>query len=194
LDNNTKNFIRGVFWDYDGTLADTKIKNLNVTRKLVKDITGVDFSDIPALKNIENYSNAINNSTNWHELYKKYFGFNSEQIVEAAKYWTEYQQKDNTQIDLFSGILTAIKAFDNFPQAIVSMNAKDTISNSLERNGVLPYFSEIVGYEEVDIKRQKPKPDGLLYCIDKLSIPDSGVLFYIGDHETDMQCVLNTNI
>ena len=190
----SKKLVHGIFWDYDGTLADTRIKNLNVTRKLVKDLSGKNYQDIPALSTIENYTEAIRSSRDWFELYKKHFGFNSELIDEAGKYWTEYQQNDTTLIDLFPGMSFVIQSFNHLPQAVVSMNAKDTITDNLERNGVLPYFKMIVGYEEVDIKRQKPKPDGLLYCIDQLSIPDSGVLIYIGDHETDMQCAYNANV
>ena len=55
------------------------------------------------------------------------------------------------------------------------------------------YFKVIVGYEEVELKNQKPAPDGLLMCIEKLVGHNSGHIFYIGDHETDVKCVLNAN-
>ena len=32
--------IKAIIWDYDGTLVDTHIKNLNVTRKIIEHITG----------------------------------------------------------------------------------------------------------------------------------------------------------
>ena len=37
--------ILAVIWDYDGTLVDTGMKNLNVTRNIVKKITGKHFPD-----------------------------------------------------------------------------------------------------------------------------------------------------
>jgi len=58
---------------------------------------------------------------------------------------------------------------------------------------LLPFFGYIVGYEEVDLKRQKPEPDGLLRCVDKLSKFEPGCVCYIGDHETDVQCVAKAN-
>ncbi|MGD8447359.1 MAG: HAD hydrolase-like protein, partial [Desulfobacterales bacterium] len=55
------------------------------------------------------------------------------------------------------------------------------------------YFKHIVGYEEVDLKKQKPEPDGLLSCMEKLSRSGAGCVCYIGDHETDVQCVRAAN-
>ncbi len=43
------------------------------------------------------------------------------------------------------------------------------------------------------MNRQKPEPDGLLNCIEQLSTMNSGHVCYIGDHETDIQCVRAAN-
>lgn len=42
--------------------------------------------------------------------------------------------------------------------------------------------------DEVDIKRQKPEPDGVLACLDELTALAPGHALYIGDHETDVRC------
>ena len=55
------------------------------------------------------------------------------------------------------------------------------------------FFDFIVGYEEVDIRRQKPEPDGLLIGIKHLPNLNSGYIFYIGDHETDVRSATNAN-
>lgn len=34
--------IKAIIWDYDGTLADTRLKNLNVTIKIIKSIVATD--------------------------------------------------------------------------------------------------------------------------------------------------------
>ena len=43
------------------------------------------------------------------------------------------------------------------------------------------------------MKRQKPYPDGLLMCLERLTNSRSGYVLYIGDHETDVKCALNAN-
>lgn len=41
--------------------------------------------------------------------------------------------------------------------------------------------------------RQKPEPDGLISCIKDLTDSEEGTIFYIGDHETDIQCAARAN-
>jgi phosphoglycolate phosphatase-like HAD superfamily hydrolase len=43
----------------------------------------------------------------------------------------------------------------------------------------------------VDIKRQKPEPDGVLSCLERLTAFAPGCVLYIGDHETDVRCARN---
>ncbi len=43
------------------------------------------------------------------------------------------------------------------------------------------------------MRKQKPEPDGLLLCLEKLTGLASGHVFYIGDHETDVQCAAKAN-
>ena len=54
-------------------------------------------------------------------------------------------------------------------------------------------FQFVVGFEEVGMRKQKPDPDGLLLCLEKLTGLASGYVFYIGDHETDVKCAANAN-
>jgi phosphoglycolate phosphatase-like HAD superfamily hydrolase len=75
-----------------------------------------------------------------------------------------------------------------FPQGIVSQNSKNGIIQQLRDNQLTEFFSCVIGYEEVSLNRQKPEPDGLLLCIEKLTSSHSGYIVYIGDHETDMIC------
>ena len=43
------------------------------------------------------------------------------------------------------------------------------------------------------MERQKPFPDGLLLCIERLTDFKPGVVIYIGDHETDVRCTVNAS-
>jgi phosphoglycolate phosphatase-like HAD superfamily hydrolase len=185
--------ILAIIWDYDGTLVDSRQKNLNVTRKIVSKILKGDPTEIPALSSLSNYHEAHIKATNWREFYESSFNLKDEQVDEAGKMWTEYQLEDQTSIPLIEGVDKAIISLRRFPQGIVSQNSRSIITKYLEDNNLLSCFDEIIGYEQVDLKRQKPYPDGLLMCIDKLTNSGSGYVLYVGDHETDVQCVLHTN-
>jgi phosphoglycolate phosphatase-like HAD superfamily hydrolase len=63
---------------------------------------------------------------------------------------------------------------------------------ALEANGLARFISLVVGYEEVGFERQKPAPDGLLVCIERLGIRP-GTVFYVGDHDTDVLCAERAN-
>ena len=90
------------------------------------------------------------------------------------------------------GVCEVIKSL-KFPQGIVSQNSKENILQNLRLNNLDPHFQSIIGYEEVDLKKQKPHPDGLIKCISDLCQSKFGYVFYIGDHETDMLLVKNAN-
>ena len=180
--------IKAIIWDYDGTLVDTRVKNLNVTRKIIKDLTGQDTASFPVLRSQENYDAANRRTPNWRELYRKEFDFPESLIDKAGRMWTPYQLDDDTGVEFYSGIAEIIGGMREYPQGIVSQNSRNNILRNLERYDLLPFITVVIGYEEVDIKKQKPEPDGLLNCIEELTDSNPGCICYIGDHETDVQC------
>ena len=185
--------ISAIIWDYDGTLVDTRHKNLNVTRNIVANLIEADAKAFSVLRSLENYSLANRKTSNWRELYRSEFNFSESQIDAAGQMWTDYQLSDDTEVTFYEGIGGVIRRLAEFPNGIVSQNSRSNIMQHLEKNHLLPFFKMIVGYEEVDLKRQKPDPDGLLHCIEKLSGFEPGVVCYIGDHETDVQCAHRAN-
>ena len=190
--NTTKNTL-AVIWDFDGTLVDSRRKNLNVTRKIISKILGKDSKIFLVLNSLQDYHEAHIQATNWREFYKESFGLTWEQTDDAGRMWTEFQIKDNTPIPLLDGIEDVINSLNKYPQGIVSQNSRNNIIRYLKEKNLLSYFKDIVGYEEVELINQKPAPDGLLMCIEKLVGHNSGYIFYIGDHETDIKCALNAN-
>ena len=190
---NINSDLKAIIWDYDGTLVDTRQKNLNVTKNLIKDISGRNTDEIPILKDVEKYHQATMKTSNWRKLYQEEFQLSEEQINEAGSLWTEYQLSDNTPVTVFDGIERGISSLGSIPQGIVSQNSKSNVIRQLEKEGLIKHFGYIVGHEEVEIDKQKPEPDGLINCIDELIGPKKGVIFYIGDHEMDIQCAMNAN-
>jgi N-acetyl-D-muramate 6-phosphate phosphatase len=185
--NNTKNIL-AVIWDFDGTLVDSWQKNLNVTRRIISIILKGNQSKIPALSSIGNYHQAHIKASNWREFYKESFGLTEKQTDDAGRMWTEFQIKDNTPIPLLDGIEDVINSLNKYSQGIVSQNSRNNIIRYLKEKSLLSNFKSIIGYEEVKMERQKPNPEGLMMCIERLTDFKPGYVFYIGDHETDARC------
>jgi N-acetyl-D-muramate 6-phosphate phosphatase len=187
--------VEAVIWDYDGTLVDTRQKNLDVTKEIVLEVLNKSYEEFPALLNLTEYEKANARSANWRDLYSKEFLMNEEQTNYAGSLWTRYQLLNTSKLELYRGLReTIIELAARYLQGIVSLNSNANIRNSLSDNSVESYFNAIIGYEEVDFAKQKPDPDGLLKCITHLDLhTGNGTIVYIGDHETDAHCVFNTN-
>ena len=185
--------MKAVFWDYDGTLVDTRFKNYQVTKNIIQDVTKGNANQFPLLQSFENYKQGIINIKNWRDIYTDHFGFSEETTDNVGRMWTDYQAASRTEAPLFPGIDGVIRQFQNLPQAIISQNASGNIRKSMAAHDLERFFSEIIGFEEVDIRMQKPDPYGLLVCIERMKLHGLHTLFYIGDHESDVQLVQNAN-
>jgi len=185
--------ITAIIWDFDGTLVDTSRKNFNVAKQIIVDLTGKEAESFPIFQSLETYNLANRSYKNWREMYIAEYGFSEEETDRAGSLWAEYQLQNNTPIKFFPGLGRVIKSLKEFPQGIVSMNSQSHIKQTLAENNISDLFQFVVGYEEVDMRKQKPEPDGLLLCLEKLTGLASGYVFYIGDHETDVQCAANAN-
>jgi HAD superfamily hydrolase (TIGR01549 family) len=186
--------ISGIIWDYDGTLVDTGMKNLNVTKAILKEILRIPDIKFSALDSLESYEQVNIKSSNWRNLYRYELGLSEEQIDNAGKLWTRFQLLDNTEVRFFEGINPVVQKLSKYSQGIVSQNSSENIRINLERAGLAKYFHQIIGYEEVGFTEQKPNPEGLLKCIWKLTYKkNAGSVVYIGDHITDIECAQNAN-
>ncbi len=186
--------VRAVIWDYDCTLADTWHKNLVVTREIIGRVSDRDAAKIHALSSLENYFSTSTQAINWREFYVEACGLTKTQTDQAGRLWTEFQLRDTTPVQFFDGIADVLSTLQHIPHGVVSQNSKQSIAKALQDGELWEHFGCIVGYEEVDFDKQKPAPDGLLLCMKHLlgSISD-GYVFYIGDHEVDIQCASNVN-
>jgi N-acetyl-D-muramate 6-phosphate phosphatase len=185
--------IKSIIWDYDGTLVDSRIKNLNVTRKIIEKATDKKYTAFPALDNLPDFEKAHQQSENWRDFYFREFGFSEEQTNYVGAWWTEFQLSDNTDVKLFPGISDLLFSLKNYHHSIVSQNSRDNILNVVKNQNIQDVITCVVGFEEVIINRQKPYPDGLLKCLKNINSSEPGVIFSIGDHETDVQLAHNTN-
>ena len=185
--------IRAIIWDYDGTLVDSRQKNLNVTRKIIEKVSGKEAGTFSLLQSMETYQKVTMEMMNWREFYRDQFQLTEDQIDEAGGLWTKFQLSDETPVTVYRGIHEVISSAGEFPQGIVSQNSKSNVMKQLEMENLSRHFSSIIGYEEVGFNNQKPHPEGLLKCMEQLFDMKEGNIFYIGDHETDILCARNTN-
>jgi len=185
---------KAIIWDYDGTLVDTRAKNFNVTKRIMRHLLGVKSSEYPALQSLEQYIRATRRAKNWRELYRIEFGMNEDEIDKAGSLWTEYQLSDDSGSSLFEGIDEVIRSLSGYPNLIFSQNSRRNIAQVLKAKDLMRCFVDIIGYEEVASSKQKPAPDGLLLCIGRISAHRCEHLFFIGDHEADTLCGHNANV
>ena len=182
-----------VLWDFDGTLVDTRSRNLQVNRRIIGEIAGRPWDEFAVLRTQEDYDAAQRVATNWREFYRDNIGLDEAQIDLAGACWAPYQLEDSTPVPLAEGVAEALERLDGLPQGIVSQNARETIESLLTAHGLHRRFDCVIGYAEVAMARQKPAPDCLLLGLEKLTGIEPGRVLYIGDHPTDIRCAANAN-
>jgi HAD superfamily hydrolase (TIGR01549 family) len=168
--------------------VDTRHKNLAVTRAIVESVKQRPASTFAALRSVDQYVAALMRTTNWRDFYGDEFDMPEAEVDRVGRLWAEYQLADETHSAAFPGIPQALGALADLPHGIVSQNGRANIRSILEANDISHYFASVIGYEEVDLKRQKPAPDGLLQCLEELTQLRPGYVFYVGDHATDALC------
>jgi HAD superfamily hydrolase (TIGR01549 family) len=182
-----------VVWDYDGTLVDSTVKNWGVSRAIIEQVTARPAGAFEALASLAGYRAALARTQNWREFYAKAFGLSEAEIDRAGTLWAPYQLRDSTPTPVVDGIPDVLRSLRHLPHGIVSQNARQAIAAVLDGHGLGGRFQAVIGFEEVDLRRQKPAPEGLLRCVEMLTALRPGYVFYIGDHETDAACAAQAN-
>lgn len=180
--------VGAILWDYDGTLADSSKKNIEVTIEILRRfIPDVDENVPEALASRTSYQDAYGKMSDWKELYRTCYGLDDEQVKAAGAMWSEAQLSNKTFSDIFSGVPEMLAALAPIPMGVCSQNGAEVIRRSLEHHGILKYFGAVVGYDEVPFDGQKPAPDAFFVCLDRLGIKNRGCRFiYVGDHSVDV--------
>ena len=178
-----------VIWDYDGTLVDSRHRNLSVNRSIIEDLIGRSWQDFEALHSIEDYDDAVARCTNWRDFYQREFGLPEDMLESAGRMWTRCHLTDSTPVEPFAGVPETLQALGHLPHGIVSQNSRQIIEATLDPLGLGDRFEHVIGFEQVAPGRQKPAPDGLLDCLERMTSMGPGAAFYVGDHPTDAMCV-----
>ncbi len=185
--------VRAFLWDFDGTLADTRRKNYNVTRRILAQFHPEVAARAPAASDPEEYDQAARRLSNWREFYTGYLGLSEAETDEAGRLWTRFQLEDETPVPLIDGVAETLERLRGQTHGVVSQNSRSVIENALAASGLNGLFGSVIGYEEVPIRRQKPEPDGILMGLEQLERLEPGAVLFVGDHPTDMHTAANAN-
>ena len=94
-----------ILWDYDGTLANTPVKNLAVTRAVLARLDPALLDPLPeALTSLAAYQAANYRWRNWRELYRHALHVPADRLDEAGALWGPCQLADRTLPPLFDGL------------------------------------------------------------------------------------------
>ena len=185
--------LTAIIWDFDGTLVDTRQKNLNVTRTLTEELKGHSADRFEALRSLVHYERALQRHQDWRGFYGQELEMTEVEVLAAGSRWAEYQLADDTEAPSYDGVPEVLEQLSHLPQGIVSLNSRQNILRFLEQLALHHLFQEVIGYEAFEPHRHKPAPDALVSCIESLTGLRPGRVVYVGDHESDARCVDNTN-
>jgi len=178
-------------WDFDGTLADTRLRNYRIVRRLLAEATDGVLERFPALATPETYERVVRGYANWRDLYTREFAFSEAETDRLGSLWAAYQLADEAPVPVFAGLAEVIQSVTGAAHGVVSQNARAQILRTLEAADLGAWFGAVVGYEDVDLTRQKPAPDGVLACVAALAPAVPWRVVCVGDHETDVRCGRN---
>ena len=176
-----------ILWDYDGTLANTPVKNIAVTRAVLGRLDPALLDPLPdAISSLAAYQAANYRWRNWRELYQHALRVPADRLDEAGALWGPCQLADRTLPPLFGGLLEVLPRLAALaPMGICSQNDSGNIRAALAAHGAADCFAAVVGHADVDFARQKPDPAAFLACLDRLGLRE-GRFAYIGDHAGDI--------
>lgn len=181
--------IDAILWDYDGTIANSVQKNIDITKKILSKIAPrLTGENLPScLTSPELYHKANHESVNWQDLYLNFYGLTENEMMDAGALWTPYQLDNSTPVSLFDEIPETIRQID-IPQAVCSQNTSKIIHHELHKHQLHRYFRTIVGYDDVPMQSQKPDAFGGIKCLKEIFNGDfQKNIIYIGDHEVDVE-------
>jgi HAD superfamily hydrolase (TIGR01549 family) len=184
--------LRAVIWDFDGTLVDSRHKNLSATRTILEQLGSRRPEDIESLSSLDSYERAALRSPNWRELYVREFGLTVEETDQAGHLWEQVQFDDPTPPMFYDGIEEVLAQLSPLPQGVVSQNSALLIDRVLSQGGLRDHFGPIIGYDDVGLEQQKPHPEGLLMSLERMDLfadcKRGDVVLFVGDHEVDVRC------
>lgn len=163
---------RAIVYDIDGTLLDTRDRNLYPLLRIIEEELGEQWP---------------------LERVLKYTGYSGMQVMEELGFpdrektyarWVRYVNEYGKPAVLYPGFSQVLPAIARagILQAIVSSKMRPQYAIDMADKGILPYFATAV--LEEDTVLHKPDPAPLLLCLERLEVAPAESI-YIGDAPSD---------
>ena len=175
---------KAIVFDLDGTIV-----NLNVNWKKLKNILSKRFTTLYGITHKFNTVTEYLDKVLEQEDEIEFVNFLN--IIEQFELKNIVNSKYLKETLFFINNLESFKVQEGSILAVLSLNMRKTIIESLKNAKVYEKFEFIVGRE--DVNRWKPNPDGLLKIQEQFKL-DSDDLIYFGDLEKDILTGKNAGV
>lgn len=165
-----------IVFDLDGTIVRLKV-NWKHLKKLLEEKYYNTYEEHLKVKSISGSLSYIVNRGD------------EETLQEFLAYIRDYELKNVTQNEPIDETVYFIAHKEEFgiskdtPLAILSLNARETITTSLKQANIYQKIDYIIGRE--DVRRWKPHPEGLILIQNHFEVPKAAMI-YIGDMKKDL--------
>lgn len=167
-----------IFWDFDGTLVDTRRGTRESALYALKQFN----KTVGELESIEN----IFCGPPLKESFEK-FDLNDDEIEDAIRFYRKYQRENTIELsELFDGIKELLELLKSKDKKLIIVTAKvePTVIKILEYLDIYKYFDLVVGATE-DSSRTK-KTEIISYAIHHFKDIDISEAIMIGDRASDI--------
>lgn len=170
-----KNNYKAVFFDLDGTLADTDLMIVMTMAKIFEEYRP-EYK--PTLKELISFSGPP-----LSESMLKFFP--KELNKELVSRFRELSPKlYDKYVKSFPGVKETLSSLKNhgIHTAVITSKMREPTIYTLKMLGIYEYFDVLICVD--DVKKPKPDPEGMLKALDAVKLSNEDVL-YVGDTYTD---------
>lgn len=174
-------------FDFDGTLADSKICSILATKEAFLEFGLKE----PSEKEIE-YFMGIPIEQSFIELSEQ--KLNDKELEELiAIFRINYKYLENSNIKLFPKIFEKLEELTKSKKKlfVVSSKKSDVLMRNMKTLGISDFFTEAIGSDKV--QKYKPNPDGIEYILNKYELNKKSTI-YIGDAIFDIQMAKSIDV
>lgn len=166
------------FFDFDGTVADTKRGIMNGAKESLKQF-GITTDEATLRKFV--------GPTLWHS-FETLFGFDSKKQNQAVDFYRKfYSEKGMYEAEIYPGMMELLKNLKNSGVKLGIASAKNEICvvDSCKYYGVYDLFDVIAGsFENGD---RSSKYELITFLMQELGIKDVSECVFVGDSHTDFE-------
>lgn len=162
--------IKALIFDMDGTLADTEPQHYRAWRETLLNNGAEEFS----FETFLSYVGTSNETVAGDHIKRTGINKSIEELVREKQ--ALYLQMI-PEIQLFAGVREVIAAYaDRMTLAVASSSHHRELTEILSSNGILDYFSSVIGGDMVT--RRKPDPEIYLKTLEAIGVPAESCLAF----------------